>query len=171
MIISCNNCEKKFDIDSILIPEKGRLLQCNSCNHTWFFKNETINEVTRKDESNKSNEKIIKPLINIEPLNVEKTESIELLDEKIKDNYVTSEISIKKVNKVVEPLEYYKSKDKKKYNILNYVIVFIVSFIAVIIVLDTFQGPISNIFPNIEFLLYNLYETIYDIVLFFKDLI
>ena len=90
MIISCNNCEKKFDIDSILIPEKGRLLQCNSCNHTWFFKNETINEVTRKDESNKSNEKIIKPLINIEPLNVEKTESIELLDEKIKDNYVTS---------------------------------------------------------------------------------
>ena len=38
MIISCNNCNKKFDIDSDLIPEKGRLLLCSICNHEWFFK-------------------------------------------------------------------------------------------------------------------------------------
>jgi predicted Zn finger-like uncharacterized protein len=44
MIIACNNCHKKFDIDSNLIPEKGRLLQCNSCNHKWFFKKEIIND-------------------------------------------------------------------------------------------------------------------------------
>ena len=37
--------------------------------------------------------------------------------------------------------------------------------------MDTFQGPISKIIPNIEFLLYNLYETINDIILFLKDLI
>jgi hypothetical protein len=43
--------------------------------------------------------------------------------------------------------------------------------VALIIVFDTFQGPISKIFPNIEFLLYNLYETINDVQLFLKDLI
>ena len=40
MIIPCQNCNKKFDIDRNLIPKKGRLLQCNSCNHKWFFKEE-----------------------------------------------------------------------------------------------------------------------------------
>ena len=62
-------------------------------------------------------------------------------------------------------------KKNKKFNILNLTIVFIISFIALIIILDTFKSPLEKIFPNIEFLLYNLYETIYDIVLFFKDLI
>ncbi len=61
MIIACNNCHKKFDIDSNLIPDKGRLLQCNSCDHKWFYKKEIIN----------------KP---IEPINIEKAETIDLLD-------------------------------------------------------------------------------------------
>ena len=47
----------------------------------------------------------------------------------------------------------------------------IISFIAIIIMLDTFQSPISNIAPDIEFILYNLYQTINDIGLFIKDLI
>ena len=42
MIITCNNCNKKFDIDSTLIPDKGRLLQCASCEHKWFFKKEVL---------------------------------------------------------------------------------------------------------------------------------
>ena len=59
MIITCNNCNKKFDIDSSLIPDKGRLLQCASCDHKWFFKKEVlentvspINEETRIDSIN-----------------------------------------------------------------------------------------------------------------------
>ena len=42
MIITCNNCNKKFDIDSTLIPDKGRLLQCANCDHKWFFKKEVL---------------------------------------------------------------------------------------------------------------------------------
>ena len=38
MIITCINCNKKFDINSDLIPKNGRLLECSSCNHQWFFK-------------------------------------------------------------------------------------------------------------------------------------
>ena len=37
MIISCENCNKNFEVDSDLIPEKGRLLQCNACDHKWFY--------------------------------------------------------------------------------------------------------------------------------------
>ena len=41
----------------------------------------------------------------------------------------------------------------------------------VILLLDTFQIQLSSIFPNLEVLLYNLYETIKDMTLFTKDLI
>ena len=51
MIITCNNCNKKFNIDSNLISDKGRLLQCASCDHKWFFKKEALeNTVSPIDE-------------------------------------------------------------------------------------------------------------------------
>jgi len=62
-------------------------------------------------------------------------------------------------------------KNKKKYTILSLIIIFIISFIALMLVLDTFKVPISKIYPNIEHILYSLYETINDIWLFFIDLI
>ena len=37
MIIECINCHKKFEVNSDLIPESGRNIQCGSCNHIWFF--------------------------------------------------------------------------------------------------------------------------------------
>jgi len=171
MIISCNNCKKKFNIDSILIPQKGRLLQCNGCNHRWFFKKEIINETSTTNNPNKSDTKIIEPIDEVEPIEIEKSETMELLDKTIKNNFVKEEIIIKSTHKTDDPLEPHKGKSKKNYNILSSIIVFIVSFIALIIILDTFQDPISNIVPNIEFLLYSLYETIYDVLLFFRDLI
>ena len=118
-----------------------------------------------------SDEKTILPIDKVEPIEIEKSETIELLDQTIKNDFVTEEITIKSTNKVDNFLEPHKSKSKKNYNILSSIIVFIVSFIALIIILDTFQDPISNIVPNIEFLLYSLYETIYDVLLFFRDLI
>ena len=37
MIIECINCKKVFEIDSELIPENGRTIQCGSCDHVWFY--------------------------------------------------------------------------------------------------------------------------------------
>ena len=177
MIISCINCNKKFDINSDLIPEKGRLLQCSACDHKWFFKKEieerSVPIVKIKDIADEPG-----PL-NEEVTRVEKEtlETIDLLDKvsddvpaikniSIKNNYNTEEILGEDKN-----LNIKKSTNIKSYNILSLTIIFIISFIALIIVLDTFQKPISMFVPNIEFILYNLYETINDIVLFFKDLI
>ena len=52
MIIECINCNKKFNIDSNLIPENGRLLQCNGCNHKWFFKRNITNKLVEPIKSN-----------------------------------------------------------------------------------------------------------------------
>ena len=139
MIITCTNCNKKFDINSDLIPKNGRLLECSSCNHQWFFKIEKNEKVSKssfkeiKQEINPSNEIINIPKNEIKP----KTES----------------------------------KKKKKIKLLNLIIVFIISFVALIILMDTFKNPISTVIPNIEFLLNNLYESLKDLRLFFNDLI
>ena len=44
MIIVCPNCNKKFEIDNTLIPSEGRMLQCGSCDHKWFYKAEKVKE-------------------------------------------------------------------------------------------------------------------------------
>ena len=158
MIIVCQNCNKRFNINQNLIPEKGRLLQCNSCNHKWFFKNElgvkTIDSQTIKD---------------IQIFENKKPPQNDYIDDEIKLN-VQNKISLP-IEKIAKKAEVNKNKKKKKNNYLGLTIVFIISFVAIIILIDTFKSPLSIVTPNLEFLLYNLYESIKDIVLFIRDLI
>ncbi|MDA7783848.1 zinc-ribbon domain-containing protein [Candidatus Pelagibacter sp.] len=170
MIITCNKCNKKFDIDSTLIPDKGRLLQCSSCDHKWFFKKEvlekkispinedtSIDKVNIFDQNNSSinDEESLSDATNDEvevDLEEENKEKIEInIDERLQENT--------------------KPKKQKNFRILNIFIVTIISFVAFIIIVDTFKYPIGKIVPNVEFILYNLYESIKDISLFIRDLI
>ena len=173
MIISCIKCNKKFDVDDGLIPEKGRLLECSSCNHRWFFKDVISNNVVKDELSNTTNT-LHNPVIEEKD---DITIKGDLVDEEILINeepqiqvYKTNNDTIKFKSFTKINIEEEKNK-KKKFNILNIIIVFIISFTALIILIDTFKLPISVIFPNIEFLLYNLYESIMDIKLFINDLI
>ena len=154
MIIECIKCNKKFNVDSSLIPDKGRLLECGSCNNKWFFEKDIIKKTSSSIEKsltiNDNADTDIK--IASDTSNIQDNENVKDLD--------TSDQVVKDKN----------LKKNKKFNILNLTIVFIISFIALIIILDTFKSPLEKIFPNIEFLLYNLYESIKDIELFFKDL-
>ena len=177
MIITCNNCNKKFEINSSVIPEKGRLLQCNSCDHKWFFKKEIIEESVPTIKIKDIIEELEPLKEEVTGVKKETTETIDLLDRATDDvttienisfqnNYETEEISTED-----KKLNIKTSTNKKSYNILSLTIVFIISFIAIIIVVDTFQKPIGMFVPNIEFILYNLYESLNDIVLFLSDLI
>ena len=173
MIITCNNCNKNFEVDSSLIPEKGRLVQCISCDHKWFFKKE-IKE--RSVPIVKTKAIIEEPRAfeeDVTNIDEESTKTIELLDDAptIEKIFIQNSNEIKEVKEDDNEPNIKKSINKKSYNILGLTFVFIISFIALIIVLDTFQKPISTFVPNIEFILYNLYETINDIILFFNDLI
>ena len=172
MIITCNNCNKKFDLDSNLIPDKGRLLQCASCNYKWFFKKEVlentvspIDEDTSIDSINIFDQNNLTNKEEINPPDLSEEEAVvgikEELNEKIEVN--SEEESKKKIDA--------KPKKQKKFKILNIIIVTIISFVAFIIIVDTFKYPIGKIVPNVEFILYNLYESIKDISLFIRDLI
>jgi len=142
MIISCINCNKKFQVEDRLIPQNGRKIQCGSCKHLWFFRNDIFQQVN--EISNENNLKV----------------------EKLEDKIIEDKLNIKDF-KNEQPLK--KSNNLNK--IISYLIVAIISFVALIIVLDTFKTQLSSIFPNLEILLFNLYETFEDISLFFNDLI
>ena len=146
MIISCNQCNKKFDIDSNLIPKDGRLLECGSCNHKWFYK---------QDIKDKTEEIIIEPqLKNIEEENIDPIQT-----------------NISQINELDTSSKKKEIIENKKIGVLNIIIVFIISFVALIILIETFKDPISIYIPNIEFILNSLHEILRDIILFFKDLI
>ena len=152
MIVQCNNCHKKFDLDANLIPEEGRLLQCSACNNTWFLKKkkiETPQEVTKSEIQNNKEEETLSPK-NDDANSSEKP---------------SDEIENVEVEKTIETFP-----DKKNYRILNILVVSIISFAAFIIIIDTFKTPLGKIVPNTELLLYNLYETFRDISLFIQDL-
>ncbi len=153
MIITCPSCKKSFQINSSLIPIEGRNLKCGSCGHVWFFKNEEKNLELKTE---------IIPNIKIES------------DKKIqkKVDIAKKDIQDGIINNTDKALIKYDEGTKITFtNFLGYMVVSIMSFIALIILLDTFQIQLSSIFPNLELFLYNLYETMKDMSLFIKDLI
>ena len=162
MIISCPNCNKKFQIDGTLLPEEGRDLQCGSCKHIWFYKadNEispplTLSEgfVNNEIEDNLSN----KEIENITDNNKSTTqEKLKNKEKKIKDTLDNKEIKTK--------------NESTGGKFFSYLIVLIISFVALIILVDTLKTPIINVFPGVEILLFNLFETLQDIKLFIIDL-
>jgi predicted Zn finger-like uncharacterized protein len=170
MIITCNNCNKKFDMDSSLIPDKGRLLQCASCDHKWFFKKEVL-------------EKMISPIVedtSIDNINIFDQNNSSINDEESLSDAPYDEVEVNLEEEIKEKIEINisestqvntKPNKQKNFKILNIYIVVIISFVAFIIIVDTFKYPIGKIVPDIEFILYNLYESIKDITLFIKDLI
>ena len=163
MIITCVNCNKKFNVDSQLIPNEGRTIQCGSCNHTWFFnKNNDITIDKKPPLVNKS--KIISP---------KKQEAKKVFAKTVKEKIapLNKKDNIIKNNKKTELIKYQSKTSFSFFNFLSYLLVLIISFIALIIVIDTFKSPLFVIFPKLEFLLFSLFETLKDIELFIKDLI
>ena len=144
MIISCEKCNKKFELSDELIPVDGRLLKCGSCSYEWHYvPNKTIKlskEVVEEDM----------------PKNLGKTtqKRTEKKDKK---------------NKIDENNNFL--NEKKRIGFLSIIIVVVISFIAILIIIDTFKLYIVSFVPNIDFYLSSLYESLKDLFLFFKDLI
>ena len=165
MIITCPNCNKQFKIDNSLIPDEGRDLQCGSCNHIWFYNiQEKNNEVLELKQEIISDE--------IEP-------KVENKDDKIEEKQQPEEIIKAEINNKKKEINSEKQKktttlkktENKGSKFFSYLIVFIISFVALIILLDTLKTPLINVFPGLEIILFNLFETLQDIKLFIIDLI
>ena len=162
MIITCPSCKKKFNIDINLIPSEGRDLQCGSCEHIWFYKKqEPISEPLQINE-----DIAIQENENNDNLNDNKSN-----DQEIKrpgKEYKETKSELSAIKETESKPELIKKTQSSKF--FSYLIVFIISLGALIILLDTLKTPLINIFPGLEVLLFNLYETLKDIKLFIIDL-
>ena len=164
MIITCPNCNKQFKIDNSLIPDEGRDLQCGSCNHIWFYNiQEKNNEVLE-----------LKQEIISEDIETKAENKEDKIEEKQQpEEIIKTEINNKKKEKNSEKQKNtttLKKTENKGSKFFSYLIVFIISFVALIILLDTLKTPLINVFPGLEIILFNLFETLQDIKLFIIDL-
>ena len=157
MIITCP-CEKKqFKIDSSLIPNEGRELQCGSCERVWFYKPQNESEAPLTLNNNISTNKT-------EQNNEVKEKNLEISKTLQQEKIIEAEIE-------KENLKTVEKSEGKKSKLFSYLIVFIISFVALIILVDTLKTPLINVFPGLEVILFNLFETLQDIKLFIIDLI
>ena len=158
MIITCPCNKKKFEVDASLIPDNGRNIQCGACGHVWFFKKNDQKYV-------KTNE--IEDIKNIGISNQDVQSENNLSEFSKKKEKISFKISPNKGSELVK----YKSKSNFTFmKFVSLIIVFTISFIALILILDTFKSPLYNLIPSLEIWLFNLYEILKDIKLFIKDL-
>ena len=151
MIITCPCGDKKFNVDASLIPKEGRELQCGFCERKWFFKK---NEGSIKLENELSKNISTDNDINEDYSNIEKTDTI------IEKNVEVRKDEVQNNN-----------RNKKSPKIIKNSLVLIISIMALIVLLDTFKFQLNSYIPKLDLILNNLYESLKDISLFFKDLV
>ena len=153
MIIVCPCDQKSFNIDDKLIPKEGRLVKCGVCNHTWFFK--PSENIEKKQDAATPNT-TIKEEENREFIRVKQNkEAIKPKEDKTKEINTPNVPTAKEICK----------------NFSKLFLVFLITIIAIVILIDTFKVPLGYIIPNINFYLDNLYQSLIDIKLFTINLI
>ena len=141
MIIECQNCNKKFDLEDKLIPLKGRLVQCGFCHSQWHQLPNIITSSLKKKV--------------IDEVDISKDEAIEQ--------------SIKKKNNKSKARDKQEFKNKN-IGFFSYIFIFLISIIAFFLIAETFEHQINNIFPNFGNYIIYLYETLNNILILIKDL-
>ncbi len=165
MIITCPNCNKQFKIDNSLIPDEGRDLQCGSCNHVWFYNIQDKNNEVLELKQEITSEDIETKAENKEEKIEEKQQQKEIIKTEINNKKKEKNSQKQKNTTTLKKIE------NKGSKFFSYLIVFIISIVALIILLDTLKTPLINVFPGLEIVLFNLFETLQDIKLFIIDLI
>ena len=151
MIIDCPCGKKKFNVKDELIPDKGRLLQCGECDREWFY-SKNINRINETSVEIPDEELA--------------QESFGIIEDKYDDDVFEEDKTLE--------LDKPKNTDKqktKKINFFKLLLVCIISFVAFILIVDTFIVQISEYVPFAEKYLDNLYQSLIDISLFFQNLI
>ena len=159
MIIQCENCNKKFEIQDNLIPDDGRLLECGSCDHQWHYTPITKIELT--DEVQIKTDKVQIKDEPAEQLIVKKTKKKSKIIKKIYENDADDEID--QTNEIITTKE-------KNISFINFLLVGIISFVAIVILVDTFKNQIAYVIPNVGLYINELHEILRDIFLFIADL-
>ncbi len=166
MIIQCENCNKKFEIQDKLIPDDGRLLECGSCAHQWHYTPITKLELTDEVQIKADEVQIKTDEVQIkdeptEQLIVKKTKKKYKIIKKIYESDADDEID--QTNESI-------TTKQKNISFINFLLVGFISFVAIVILVDTFKNQIAYVIPNISLYINELHEILRDIFLFIADL-
>ena len=172
MIIQCENCNKKFEIQDNLIPDDGRLLECGSCAHQWHYtpitKLELTDEVPIKDEPTDKVPIKDEPADEV-PIKDEPAEELIIKKVKKKSKIIKKIYENDSDNEIDQTNENIKTKEKN-ISFINFLLVGIISFVAIVILVDTFKNQIAYVIPNVGLYINELHEILRDIFLFIADL-
>ena len=92
---------------------------------------------------------------------IKKTKKKSKIIEKIYENDADNEID--HTNESITTKE-------KNISFINFLLVGIISFVAIVILVDTFENQIAYVIPNINLYINDLHEILRDIFLFIADL-
>ena len=124
------------------------MLQCGTCNNKWYFKKKIIN----KENVNK----------------IENTTKNIPIDDTAKKKNVEKVVTDQDLNEGEKYIN--KKQNKVSKNYIKLFLVLFITFVSIIVLLDTFKLYL-NFIPQVDKILNNLYETLKDMYLFFEDLI
>ena len=187
MIIECKNCLKKFTVNNSDIPNKGRTVQCSNCSTQWLqmpitpsvtsadLDIDNVNQDPSKNEFMASDGKNYKFLGNqwaevlpsgkagrLARKKISKELSNLIGREQVKKNK-----TIKKSNQLTNQ---YQEIEERGMGIFSFLIVFVTSVAAIILLLDTFKNQLIPFFPDLDNYLVYIFETLNNIYIIIKDL-
>ena len=165
MLVTCNSCQKKFNVPDSAITESGRLLQCGSCGNKWTQypiklaskspEKETLIQKTKKTMPKKKKAK--------------KRGDVNLYSEE----YLKKKHGIKIIDPSSAPIIKKKQSFSKKrsFGFYNYILTSFVFLITLTGILNLTQEIIILEYPFLEIYINYLFETLNNLKLIFFDLI
>ena len=124
MIIQCQNCSRKFQVNDEDIPKEGRMVQCSNCSQKWFQ-----TPIKVKAPVKRKKKRVKKKIEEVEINSIQK-----IIDPSSQDS----------VSEVYEP--------KQGLSFFGYIFLLIIIILSAIGVLKTFEDDLINYFPKIEYI-------------------
>ena len=181
MIISCPNCNKKFQVPDNAIPKAGRTVQCSSCSHEWMqypvkeqkvVKLKNPAPIKSSPPVNKAR-KIPKKASGPAPYSKEYME--QKWGSEVKNYAQQKGISkIKAETKKIQKIKSAKLNEKREqpsFGFFNYIITYSIGFTFLVGILNFERARLSRKFPMLEPYIDTFFETIDNLKIFILDLI
>ena len=180
MIIQCESCSKKFQVQDEDIPKKGRMVQCSNCSQQWFQTPIKIQSSITPDTDKKvskmeyeASDGRVYRFMGSQWAEVLRSGKTGLLAKRTigaelnrlagitkpkksrKREKKTAEMEIENISKIIDPSsEQIDSDNRQKEGLgfFGYIILLTVITLSIIGVLKTFQTELIMYFPEIEYI-------------------
>ena len=160
MLVTCDSCQKKFNVPDSAITESGRLLQCGSCGNKWT--QYPIKQEFEKEQKSKKQTQKVKPNFTKEANKQNKIKTS--IKKKKREINLYSEEYLKKKHGLVikDKIDNGGGKISKKNlnssNFFNYLTIIIIYLIAFFGILNLTKDFIIASYPFTESYINSLFE-------------